>query len=84
MDELAKLLDQTTQARIRSYSTRRVMVLLNLPTDIERDMDTLALECGYQQLARFIEDLCIATVFQWRERAADEQGDSQGDSQEGV
>ena len=80
MDEVEKLLDQedrethqTTQARIRSYSTSRVMVLLNLPTDIERDMDTLALECGYQQLSRFIEDLCIATVFQWRERQADEK-----------
>ena len=73
MDELEKLLDPETQKRIRSYSTRIEMVLLKLPADIERDMSTLALESGYTELARFITDLCIATVFQWRERKADEE-----------
>ncbi len=72
MDELDYLTDTATQVQLRDYppALRTEPQALRIPPDIAADMLRMALENGYGSLQAFIEDMCISTTLQWRERQA--------------
>ena len=72
MAKMEYMADPETKTRLKDYKpeTRTEREAVRMPPDIAADMLRMALENGYGSLQAFIEDMCISTTLEWRERQA--------------